>query len=250
MIEVLRAGVCDLVMDQGRPGQGALGVPMGGAADSAALAAANRLVCNPAESAGLEIVLAGPELHFPDGGTVAFTGAKFAAHRSNGEPVSWNETLHLPAGERLTLGAAESGSRCWLAVSGGWRYHPCWGAAVRFCRRVLVGWRGVPCVRETGWCVVSAIEKFEACAPARLICLWRRCGWWPGRRPNGLTTPGWRRSLARRIGWVRPRIGAGSGSQGCRSRVAPANYPRRVSCLARSRCRLTASRSFWDGMGR
>lgn len=132
MIEVLRAGLCDLVMDQGRPGQGALGVPMGGAADPAALAAANRLVGNPPESAGLEIVLAGPELHFPDGGTVAFTGAKFAARRSNGEPVRWNETLHLSAGERLTLGAAESGSRCWLAVSGGLAVPPVLGSRSTF----------------------------------------------------------------------------------------------------------------------
>ena len=32
MIEVLRAGLCDLVMDLGRPGWGALGVPAGGGA--------------------------------------------------------------------------------------------------------------------------------------------------------------------------------------------------------------------------
>jgi len=60
MIEVLRAGLCDLVMDQGRPGLGALGVPVGGATDPAALAAANRLVGNDEAAAGLEITLMGP----------------------------------------------------------------------------------------------------------------------------------------------------------------------------------------------
>jgi biotin-dependent carboxylase-like uncharacterized protein len=119
MIEVLRAGQCDLVMDQGRPCWGALGVPAGGAADPAALAAANRLVGNEASGAGLEITLSGPSLRFPAGGVAALTGAQFLATRSSGAPVPWNETLVLAAGETLTLASAERGSRCWLALRGG-----------------------------------------------------------------------------------------------------------------------------------
>lgn len=119
MIEVLRAGQCDLVMDQGRPRFGALGVPVGGAADPAALRAANRLVGNEDSGAGLEITLSGPSLRFPVGGVVALTGARFGAARSSGGPLPWNETLVLAAGETLTLAGAESGSRCWLALRGG-----------------------------------------------------------------------------------------------------------------------------------
>jgi biotin-dependent carboxylase-like uncharacterized protein len=119
MIEILHAGLCDLVMDQGRSGQGALGVPAGGAADPAALAAANRLVGNDATAAGLEITLSGPSLRFPAGGVVALTGARFAATRSSGAPVPWNETLLLAAGETLALEQAVSGCRCWLALRGG-----------------------------------------------------------------------------------------------------------------------------------
>jgi biotin-dependent carboxylase-like uncharacterized protein len=119
MIEVLRAGQCDLVMDQGRPGRGALGVPTGGAADPAALAAANRLVGNDADAAGLEMILSGPVLRFPTGGVVALTGARFAAARSSGASVAWNQTLVLAAGETLTLERAEAGCRCWLAIRGG-----------------------------------------------------------------------------------------------------------------------------------
>jgi len=115
----LRTGLCDLVMDQGRFGYGALGVPVGGAADPAALAAANRLAGNDAGAAGLEITLSGPGLRFPAGGVVALTGARFAAARSSGAAVAWNETLVLAAGETLTLGRAEAGCRCWLAVRGG-----------------------------------------------------------------------------------------------------------------------------------
>lgn len=119
MIEVLRAGLCDLVMDQGRPGWGAQGVPAGGAADPGALAAANRLVGNDANAAGLEITLAGPTLHFSQGGLAALTGAFFSASRGGGAPVAWNETLVLAAGETLSLGRVHSGCRCWIAFGGG-----------------------------------------------------------------------------------------------------------------------------------
>ena len=119
MIEVRRAGLCDLVMDAGRPGCGVLGVPAGGAADPAALAAANRLVGNAADAAGLEIALVGPQLRFPQGGVAALCGAAFAATRSSGAAVAWEQTLTLAAGETLQLGEALDGCRCWLAVRGG-----------------------------------------------------------------------------------------------------------------------------------
>ncbi|NTV88317.1 MAG: biotin-dependent carboxyltransferase family protein, partial [Burkholderiaceae bacterium] len=119
MIEVLRAGLCDLVVDLGRPGWAALGVAAGGAADPAALAAANRLVGNERGAAGLEITLSGPILRFPAGGEVALTGAQFGASCSSGAQVAWNQTLAMAAGETLTLGRAEDGCRCWLALRGG-----------------------------------------------------------------------------------------------------------------------------------
>ncbi|MDP3421736.1 MAG: biotin-dependent carboxyltransferase family protein [Thiobacillus sp.] len=128
MIEVVHAGLCDLVMDPGRPGWGALGVPVGGAADPAALAAANRLVGNDVAAAGLEITLSGPLLRFPAGGVVALTGARFAAESSSGVTVAWNETLVLAAGETLSLGPAQAGCRCWLALRGGVAVTPVMGS--------------------------------------------------------------------------------------------------------------------------
>lgn len=142
MIEVLRAGLCDLVMDQGRPGRGALGVPAGGAADPAALAAANGLVGNDAAAAGLEITLQGPSLRFPQGGVVALTGARFAAARSSGTAVAWNETLVLAAGETLRLDRAQTGCRCWLAVRGGLSVPPLLGSCSTFLPAVFGGHEG------------------------------------------------------------------------------------------------------------
>jgi biotin-dependent carboxylase-like uncharacterized protein len=142
MIEVLRAGRCDLVMDQGRPGLGALGVPVGGAADPLALAAANRLVGNDAAAAGLEITLSGPALRFPAGAVVALTGACFAATRDGGAAVAWNETLVLAAGETLTLGRAQDGCRCWLALRGGLTVAPVMGSRSTFLPAGFGGHRG------------------------------------------------------------------------------------------------------------
>jgi biotin-dependent carboxylase-like uncharacterized protein len=132
MIEILRAGLCDLVMDQGRPGWAALGVPAGGACDPAALDAGNRLVGNDPGAAGLEIVQRGPLLRFPFGAVAALTGARFAARRSSGAPVAWNETLVLAAGETLEFGPAQEGCRAWLALRGGIMVPPVLGSRSTF----------------------------------------------------------------------------------------------------------------------
>jgi biotin-dependent carboxylase-like uncharacterized protein len=142
MIEVLRSGLCDLVMDQGRPGHGALGVPIGGAADPAALAAANRLAGNAPDLAGLEFTLSGPKLHFSAGGVVALTGARFAARRSSGATVAWNQTLVLGAGETLTLERVEAGCRCWLAVGGGLAVPQVMGSRSTFLPAGFGGFKG------------------------------------------------------------------------------------------------------------
>lgn len=144
MIEVLRAGLCDLVMDLGRHGWGALGVPAGGAADPAALAAANRLAGNRESAAGLEITLSGPVLRFPAGGVVALTGARFTATRSSGALVAWNETLVLAAGETLTLERAEAGCRCWLALRGGLDLAQVMGSCSTFLPSGFGGHQGRP----------------------------------------------------------------------------------------------------------
>lgn len=153
MIEVLRAGLSDLVVDQGRTGFAALGVPVGGAADPVALAAANLLVGNPPGAAGLEITLHGPRLRFPAGGVIALVGADFAALRSSGAPVAWNETLLLAAGETLSLRQARDGCRCWLAVRGGIDEAPVLGSRSTFlpggfgghCGRALQVGDALPC---------------------------------------------------------------------------------------------------------
>jgi biotin-dependent carboxylase-like uncharacterized protein len=144
MIEVVHAGLCDLVMDQGRVGWRAFGVPAGGAADPPALAAANRLVGNEADAAGLEITLAGPSLRFPRGAVVALAGARFSASTSRGAAVPWHETLVLGPGETLLLGGVDAGCRCWLAVSGGLAVPQVMGSRSTFLPAGFGGFEGRP----------------------------------------------------------------------------------------------------------
>ena len=58
-LRVVAVGPLATIQDPGRPGHGAIGVPRGGAVDRGALTMANRLVGNPDDAAGLEVLLGG-----------------------------------------------------------------------------------------------------------------------------------------------------------------------------------------------
>jgi KipI family sensor histidine kinase inhibitor len=127
VIEVLATGPLLLVEDAGRPGLAAVGVPRSGAADPAALRAANRLVGNRADAAVLEVVLGGLVVRF--GATTAFAlvGAMLGAEL-DGRPVTFGRAERAPAGATLELGAPMGGLRTWLAVRGGVDVRPVLGS--------------------------------------------------------------------------------------------------------------------------
>jgi biotin-dependent carboxylase-like uncharacterized protein len=111
MIEVVRVGAQLTVQDLGRPGYAALGVPRSGAMDRAAIAAANRLVGNPEDAAGLEVLL-GCALRLHAAMTIAITGAATQA-------INWGQAVSLPAGSVLDLPAPTHGLRHYIAFRGG-----------------------------------------------------------------------------------------------------------------------------------
>jgi biotin-dependent carboxylase-like uncharacterized protein len=141
MIEVVRAGLLDLVMDLGRPGFRAQGVPAGGAADAPALTLANRLVGNADGAAGLELLLQGPVLCFPRGGRIALAGADMGA-RLDGVPVSMGQAREIPPGGTLELGLAEAGLRTYLAVAGEIQAPAVLGSRSTFLPGGFGGWQG------------------------------------------------------------------------------------------------------------
>ncbi len=117
-LEVLATGALALVEDLGRPGLAASGVGRSGAADRAALRLANRLVANPEDAAGIEVVFGGLAVRAGARVTVALTGAPVPADL-DGTPVGHHAVLTLLPDQVLRLGVPSSGLRTYLGVRGG-----------------------------------------------------------------------------------------------------------------------------------
>lgn len=117
-LRVLSPGLHSLLADAGRPGSRSLGVPVGGAADRAALAIGNALVGNPPDALAVEFTLAGPTLEAEHHAAGVVFGAPFAV-AVNGRPVPAGTTFTLDPGDTLTIGGTPTGARGYLCVAGG-----------------------------------------------------------------------------------------------------------------------------------
>jgi biotin-dependent carboxylase-like uncharacterized protein len=126
-LAVVRAGALTTVQDTGRPGHAHLGVPRSGALDAPAAALVNRLVGNPPRAAVLETTLDGCALRPRSAVTVAVGGAPCPV-TVDGRPAPWGAPVHVPAGALLDVGAAVSGVRGYVAVSGGIAVEPVLGS--------------------------------------------------------------------------------------------------------------------------
>jgi biotin-dependent carboxylase-like uncharacterized protein len=118
MIEVVRPGLLTTVQDLGRVGYAHVGVPRSGALDRPALVAANRLVGNPDEAAGLETTLVGVGLRAELDTTIAVTGAP-APITVDGSEVDFGVAVLVPAGSVVNIGSARVGVRSYVAFAGG-----------------------------------------------------------------------------------------------------------------------------------
>ncbi len=117
-LSVRAVGAQALLEDPGRPGLGHLGVPPSGAADRGALAAANRLLGNPAGAAGIEIVLGGFLCTVDGPCVVAVTGAPVPVS-VGGHPAAFGSAVRVEAGASIRLEHPPHGLRSYLAVRGG-----------------------------------------------------------------------------------------------------------------------------------
>jgi urea carboxylase len=120
LVEVDRPGLQTSVQDPvGRLGLWEVGVPPSGAMDPRALRAANALVGNPEDAAGLEVTLDGPTLRFPGGATVAVCGAPVELEL-DGVPAQAAAALRVRPGGELRLGGVTgAGVRAYVAFRGG-----------------------------------------------------------------------------------------------------------------------------------
>lgn len=118
MIEVVKPGLFTTIQDLGRWGYQRFGIGTSGALDSFALAAANLLLGNPEDAAGLEITLSGPALKIHQATLMAITGADLAPHLNSHPLPNWT-AFYVPANSLLSFGQRKKGVRAYLAVWGG-----------------------------------------------------------------------------------------------------------------------------------
>ncbi|MEL7463259.1 MAG: biotin-dependent carboxyltransferase family protein [Pseudomonadota bacterium] len=117
-LKISKPGLSTSIQDLGRPGYFHLGIPIGGAMDRLALRAANMLVGNPEDAAGLEAVFLGPEIEFTEDALVAVTGADMPI-MLDGEPREGWTSFTVKAGQTLSFGFLKTGARIYIAVAGG-----------------------------------------------------------------------------------------------------------------------------------
>jgi len=118
MITIAKAPPYLTVQDTGRKHSRAAGVPQGGAMDFFALAAANALVGNSPDAAGLEWSLGGGSIRFDRDTALAISGATVSATLS-GRDAAPCTTIYARPGDVLSIETIISGRFLYLAVSGG-----------------------------------------------------------------------------------------------------------------------------------
>lgn len=120
MLEVIEPGPLTTVQDGGRPASVSWGVPVGGACDQWAMAAANALAGNSATAAVLEMTLSGASLRARADCLVGVAGAEMGGRIvETGQPVASGTSVVVRTGQQVEFGAASGGARGYLALAGG-----------------------------------------------------------------------------------------------------------------------------------
>jgi len=138
---VIKPGMLSSFQDAGRHGHQPLGISVVGAMDQRAHRLANILVGNDAQAASLEITLTGPTLKFKEPCCIALCGADLSA-TLNGQAVALNRPLIVRPQDELAFGARKHGTRCYLAVHGGFALTPVLGSTSTYLRSHFGGWHG------------------------------------------------------------------------------------------------------------
>ena len=117
-IHVAKPGFFTTVQDLGRYGYAHLGISPAGAADPLSFRIANLLVGNEENAPAMEMTLLGATLQFDESTIVAITGASCEC-KAGPNSVPANTASEIPAGATLQCGSITAGTRCYLAIRGG-----------------------------------------------------------------------------------------------------------------------------------
>ncbi|HXF54325.1 MAG TPA: biotin-dependent carboxyltransferase family protein [Hyphomicrobiaceae bacterium] len=147
-LKVVAPGLSTTVQDGGRVGWRRLGVPVSGALDRVALAAANVVAGNRADAAALECLYQGPVVEV-DADSVrlalAGTGASLEVVGADGAPVQRVgalESVTLRRGARARVLVGAGGVSAYLAVEGGVRVAQVLGSRSTYTRGKFGGLNG------------------------------------------------------------------------------------------------------------
>ncbi|MEC8809587.1 MAG: biotin carboxylase N-terminal domain-containing protein, partial [Pseudomonadota bacterium] len=118
-LEIIRSGLEMTVQAfPGRQGYWDVGVPPSGPMDDLSFQLGNRMLGNPVNAAGLEMVLAGAKIKFRNSTQCVLTGAQVVAS-VNGQPVDTAKPFAVAAEQILSIDDIEDGLRSYLLLRGG-----------------------------------------------------------------------------------------------------------------------------------
>lgn len=117
-LTILSPGPLSTIQDAGRFGALGKGFSPGGAMDTEAMTLANLLVGNAPGVGVLEMTMLGITARFDCDCVISLTGADMSA-RLNDCPVERYGSISVHSGDVLSMKAAKSGMRAYLAVAGG-----------------------------------------------------------------------------------------------------------------------------------
>lgn len=138
---VKQPGLLSLLHDRGRYGAHNLGLTTGGPLDGLAFDWANRLLGNDDNATCLEISFGGLTLESETDTSFVITGAETPC-KLNGESIPLWQTLGISRGDKLEVGFTTAGTRCYLAVSGGFQVKPSFGSSSTVLREKIGGLHG------------------------------------------------------------------------------------------------------------
>lgn len=140
-LQVIEPGLLTTVQDLGRKGYEQFGVPVAGAMDGYALRAANGLVSNPWDAAGLEITIVGPRLRATQNCLIAVTGGDLGLRVKGRRMPLWT-ALYVRRGWTISFNGRQSGCRACLAIAGGIAVPPVMGSRATYLRGGFGGYQG------------------------------------------------------------------------------------------------------------
>jgi biotin-dependent carboxylase-like uncharacterized protein len=137
-LQVLKPGIFSLIQDGGRFGHHSMGLTTGGPLDRSAFRWANLLCENSEESACIEVTIGGLVLQSTVKTTLALSGADIPLS-INKQPVELWQSHSINPGDTIKLGFSRSGTRAYLAVSGGFQAEPIFNSVATVPREGLGG---------------------------------------------------------------------------------------------------------------